>query len=444
MFRLHPDAAAAIDAIASVISVSNQSPQSRRSDQPTWGDRHIDAEFTDKDIIGASQMFEHDGLGEKISFFSYRGDTPLAILGEDFAQLKKLVQRTLGIAALKSSVSSDYVESLAIDWCLDFKGAKPFSEYLTERVRTDISDHQIWVPVSDLQVQDNFQFGLARIITIGRDFLEDAERLLAIERPEHQAHIEEFFKKLRHDLLGNAAVAVSIRGEDKFASKQAQIVAEAAIGLLRFFHPAGMTSKVHCPLALLGAESVPKTSSLLITGINRFNYSKGLKYPRAAAPWRLSRAELTGIKQHLEVAGQLIGDDGNSEFAERVRSSILTYSKGMTFPDISDRLVYSFSALEGLFLKDGSEPILQNVAERVAFAIAKDPDERIDIVKTFRTVYAARSQYVHHRQNKSLPDGSLDKFFVAAWCGLATALRNIRNYNSTSAFLEVIERMKFS
>lgn len=389
-------------------------------------------------------MFEYDGSGEKVSFFSYSGDTPLAILEEDFAQLKKLVQRTLGISALKSSVSLDYLETVAIDWCLDFKGTKPFSEYLTERVRADISDHQIWVPVSDLQVQDNFYLGLARIITIGRDFLDEAERSLTVERPEDREHVEGFFEKLRSDLLGNAAIAVSIRGERNFATKQAQIVAEAAIGLLRFFHPAGMTSKIHCSLALLGAASVPKTSSLLITGINRFSYSKGLKYPRAAASWRLSRAELAGMRQHLELAGQLIDDDGNSEFAERVRSSILTYSKGMTFPDISDRLVYSFSALEGLFLKDGSEPILQNVAERVAFAIAKDPDERIDIVKTFRTVYAARSHYVHHRQNKSLPDGFLDKFFVAAWCGLATALRNIRNYDSTSAFLEVIERVKFS
>lgn len=444
MFKLHPDAALALNAIASGISTARERPASAGSSSPTWGDRHVSASITDKDIIGAPRVFEHDMSGEKSGVFSYVGEQPISISGNDFLDLKKLVRRVLGISTLRGLLSLDYVENLVIDWCIELKQSKPFSDYLTERVRQDVSDHQIWVPISDLQIQADFVFGSVRIITIGRSFLDGAEQLAAGHRREYQEEIAAYFEKLRRDFQGNAAVAISVRGEKTFAANQAQIIAEATVSLLRFFHVAGLTSKIHSSVALFGSNYTPQTCSLTITGVNQFEQLKALKH-KNSRPWSLSNSELADmVRRKLDFAGDLIEDDGNSEFASRVRSSLLTYSRGMTFADISDRLVYSFSALEGLFLKDGSEPILQNVAERVAFSVAKTADERMDIVKTFRTVYAARSQYIHHRQNKDLPDGALDSFFIAAWSALATALGNIRSYRTTSEFLQVIERMKFS
>jgi hypothetical protein len=82
----------------------------------------------------------------------------------------------------------------------------------------------------------------------------------------------------------------------------------------------------------------------------------------------------------LPVVAALVASEGLSEFALRVRSSILTYSRGMTFPDISDRLVYLLSALESLFLKDTSEIIQQNLTERIAFVTVIEVDDRMRVV----------------------------------------------------------------
>lgn len=443
MFKLHPDAANALEAIAADVAVSHQPPLPRPAGA-SWGEPHISARITDKDIIGAFKTFEYDGSGAKVAFRTRKDEVPVSIEGDDFTRLQTLVKRVLGISALRDVLSEDYVETLAINWCVELRETMPFSAYLSERVRADVSNHQIWVPVSDLQVQEDFHFGQVRIITIGRRFLDSAETSALSEHAEHREEIAAYFAKLRGRLQGNAAVAVSVKGEPRFASKQAQILAEAAVGLLRFFHMAGLTSKFHSPVALLGSESVHRTHSLRIAGVDRFDYLQALKHPDARS-WRLPGAELAELKRrNLELAGTLISDDSGSEFADRVRSSLLTYSKGMTFAETSDRLVYSFSALEGLFLKDGSEPITQNVAERVAFSASRNPDERMDIVKNFRTVYAARSQYIHHRQNKALPDGELDKFFITAWTALYNALANTRKFAKTADFLQTIERMKFS
>ncbi len=446
MIKLHPNAATALNDIASTISSSNKLIQREKSEERPWGDSHISAAFTDKDIIGSPRMFIVGGNGDKIGFSTHLGGEPLSIEGEDFAKVLKLIQRVLGISTLKHLLSEEYVEEIAIDWCIENSRTRsqPFSEYLLSRVKNDVAYHQIWVPVSSLQVQEDFQFGMSRIITIGRGFFDKAESSALEARPGDREAINGFYNKMRRELQGNAAVAVSVKGEPKFASKQAQIDAEAAVGLLRFFHFAALTSKIFCPTALLGSEFTPQIHGLTISGIDRFQYARSIKHKNEHA-WRLSTSELSEMRRNnLDLAATLISDDGHSDFADRVRSSLLTYSKGITFPDLSDRLVYSLSALEGLFLKDASEPISQNLAERVAFSTSRDTDERIAIVKNFRTVYAARSQYIHHRQNKALPDDALERFFCAAWAALATALGNVQKYSTAAEFIEVIDRMKFS
>lgn len=58
--------------------------------------------------------------------------------------------------------------------------------------------------------------------------------------------------------------------------------------------------------------------------------------------------------------------------------------------DLSDRIVYILTALESLFLKDGSEPIQQNLAERLAVSTTDNANERMDIIRNTKAVYKLR------------------------------------------------------
>jgi arginine/ornithine N-succinyltransferase beta subunit len=144
----------------------------------------------------------------------------------------------------------------------------------------------------------------------------------------------------------------------------------------------------------------------------------------------------------LDQLSKLVDEDGLSDFRRRLRTSLLAYSKGTTLPDVSDRLVYTLSALEGLFLKDSSEPIQQNLGERMAFLIEREAEARQKVVQNVRAAYGMRSKYIHHRITV-LEEESLELFVANARKVLYISLMSADHFNLQADFVAAIDRIKF-
>lgn len=443
--KIHPDAAQAINALGAEIAFKPFNQSKNRPMGSTWGQQHISTHFTDDDLIGAPRMYESDGYGKTVSATTVVDGTSMTIDEDSYPALKTLAQRTLGISVFRRLLSEEYVKEVILDWCVArHRGdTSTYSDFLLGRANKDVSDHRIWMPIAFLHVQKDFPFGPGSIITIPKSLFDNSEHSLLAARPEHDSDIRAYFQKLRHELQGNAAVSLGIRGEELYAKQQARNIAEDIVSLLRLMHNAAFTHKTFCPAALLGAELMPKVSSMTFVGPNRFNYFRGLAYPNAHT-WRISQSDLVEIKDDLARISDLALTEGLSEFAGRVRMAVLTYSRGMTYPDISDRLVYSLSALESLLLKDTSEPIQQNLAERMAFISYQNVDDRMKAVSNIKKIYAARSQYIHHQRMTSALEDDLEAFFVTAWATLKAVLANVHRYSKSSDFIAAIDRLKFS
>jgi hypothetical protein len=444
MKTLHPDAAAALNAIADTISL-DKPPKSLPGSGPIWGQQHISSAVTQKDIIGTPRLVVTNGLGEKEGIFTEVRAEKVSITGNSLLNLSTVVRRVLGISSLSDLLSEEYVENLAIDWCFAEPTTRSsFAEFLMGRAEQDVSCHQIWIPTAYFQVEEDFEFGPSQIVTIPRSLFDQADERAKIEQPEHEKEILEAFGTMRKRFQGNAAVALSIEGEKLFAKKKAQIVAQDVIGLLRFFHPAVFSWKHFCPCALFGSEFMPLEYSFIIEGPGRFEYTSSVVHSDTP-DWRLSRRELKQIQSgQLPIVAGLVSTDGISDLALTVRSSILTYCRGMTFPDMSDRLVYSLSALESLLLKNTAEFIQQNLSERIAFLTASGAADRMKVVASCKKIYTARSQYIHHRRKDAVPEDDLALFFIMAHRALQTALGNLSKFKTTSEFIDAIDRMKFS
>jgi hypothetical protein len=445
--KLHIEAAKALDAIAdAIVPTVSELPSVNPELAPHWGQQHISHNFTDADLIGAPRAFTMDGSGNIIGVSTAVDNRRVEIVGENYERVRDLVRRAASSSALKNALSEEYIEKAATDWCVAKVAGETssFSDFLISKATADVAYQHLWVPIAFLSVQEDFQFGPCKIITIPRSLFDDMEQEAVKNSPENREDIVAGFTKFRNELQGNAAVTVSLKAESSFAMKEALHLAEDVVGLLRFFHISAFTAKQFCPTALLGSEVLPETTVLAITGINRFQYRKSAVHLNAR-PWNMSRPELADMKgRNLDTVAGLVAGDGLSEFATRVRSAVLTYSKGMTFADASDRLVYSLSALESLFLKDGSEPIQQNLGERIAFITSKDAIERMGTVKTVKAVYGARSQYIHHRKVSEALEQDINAFYLAAWAGLNSAIANLSNYKTTAEFLSAIDLMKFT
>ena len=159
--------------------------------------------------------------------------------------------------------------------------------------------------------------------------------------------------------------------------------------------------------------------------------------------WIISRANLNDLQQYgLDEVAALLDADELSDFQRAVRSSLLAFSRATTFPEMADRLVFAFSAIEGLMLRNASESIQQNVGDRVAFLTQTDPSKRQRVVENFREAYRMRSQYIHHRLTE-LDVRELDEAFTNIRAAISSAVSNANFFKTKDDFLAAIERKKY-
>lgn len=445
---LHDNAAIALDAAADRLTFKDISTQRSTTARPTgWGERHVNFSITDKDVIGISRRFDVDSDGNENEVAAHDGVHGILIGGDDYAAYEALIKKILEVPILKHKLSREFVAEVVSDWCLERLKSKEigsFSEELLRKVRLAVSDRQLWIPVAYMQTQHAFEFGPVRIVTIPRAFFDEQERSQLTDDNPHKDDAKKYFAMLRSKLQGHAAVAMSIRAETRYARTKALQTAQDAVSLLRFFHPAAFDPDLLCATSVSGFEFVPKSSSLEITGVNEFRYSSSIGHV-PARDWRISNEVLEAISDsNFKAVGNLIYGVGCSPFEMIVRNSIMTYTRGMTFPEKSDRLIYTLSALESVFLKDTSEPISQSLADRLSFVAYENIDDRIKTVSNCKKIYAARSQYVHHQAAMSLSAAELKDFFLAAWSALNSVIHQMHKFKRKEDFISAVDRMKYS
>jgi hypothetical protein len=444
--ELHEKAREALDARATeFLSTIVEQPLQPEPPQRVWGERHIAGTITDADIIGPIRRTVTDGFGTPTSMDFYVGNRHFDIPSLAYEALLNLRDQILKVPSFKNTLSNRYVEDVIVSWCEkmldDTQERQTFSDFLIGRAQGDIKTLSVLVPIANTRTEKEFDFGIHRIVSITSKLIDESERY-TIERFSSDAGIiREQFNKWREEFLGLAAVLIRVRAEKRHAIEISIVNADIVVGLLRFFDVAAITPKVFSTMAILGNEYVPSTTAIIYDDVRIQHLSK--KTSKHHLESNISAEHLREIQTALPALGALVDDANLSEFQERLRTCVLTYSKGATMPELSDRLVYSLSALEGLLLKDASEPIQQNIGERMAFMIAADTSTRQAIVSNIREVYHLRSQYVHHRRVPRVEQATIERFLVNAWATLRSALSNYARYRTKQDFIAAIDRLKF-
>jgi hypothetical protein len=442
----HPNAAEAIDRRALEVLGRIEKFDPAVAGKPTFPtELPIAAEFKGNDTIGEINRTTRgpDGI-ESIEFMS-RDDGCYGFKKEALQLVESLIDEILKARWAKDTLSKVFILSSIVQWCrTSFRSEAPplFSQMLLGRSRLQIKTFSVWAPIADLEVQSRFQFGVATIEPITASFLDNLKKLMIEETPDKQEQVEQVIAKLRETVQGYAAVVSKILAEPKYAGEKGLAIAADVIGLLRFLSAATLRFGILCPTAPLGAQSVPQSNVLLLNEAGRFfDFSSRVAHDHVLS-WRIAASDMPLLHQlGLSELSRLTDSESLSEFQERLRTCILTFTKGTTLPELDDRLVYTCSALEGLLIKDGSEPIKQNLGERMAFLIAATGDGRMKIVKNVSEIYNMRSHYIHHRISQ-LQQAELSVFAENAHAAFFVALRCM-HFQTHNEFIGAIDRKKF-
>jgi hypothetical protein len=405
--------------------------------------RPIYAELTDTDAIGTPQFFGPDVNGDNAIIFIITDGKAFGVHESDLVKTECIYEKILSEKWARDKISRKFIEERLFAWVRRkslTNNKESFSEEIIKESLKNITTREVWAPIAHLEVEHPVNFGNVRIDPITSEKLDSLEQMGVAMAPAQEKDIRDLFTKMRKDFQGFAAIVVTLEAEPILAEERGLIVAQDAVGLLRFFSPAAAASWVLCPTALLGSEIIPR-SKLLTLSNSSFSMTDSIT-ARDVAFWRLSRHDIERlINMEFQQAASLINPTELSDFSITVRSSIITYSKGTTLPDPIDRLTHALSALEGVFLKHAIEPVESNIADRISFLLSQKASNRAEVAQNVRQVYWLREQY---RASPLSPrEHEILAIFIAnAHMALRISLQNIYSFQSKAEFIEAVELLR--
>ena len=163
---------------------------------------------------------------------------------------------------------------------------------------------------------------------------------------------------------------------------------------------------------------------------------------RGTDPWVIDDALLREFQSSgLTAISDLFSKEPKTDLERTVLDALVLYSKASLVPETAEKLLYIFATLESVLLLNETEPITQNVGERLAFLVGTDADSRLKVKRVVAEAYGVRSSFVHH--GKRVENFDLTEMLMAAWSGLHSMVENSGKFKTKEELLTMIERHKF-
>jgi hypothetical protein len=140
---------------------------------------------------------------------------------------------------------------------------------------------------------------------------------------------------------------------------------------------------------------------------------------------------------------ELLRLESRSKFQETILNALLLYSRSTREKDLAGRLVYMLVALESVLLKNDSEPVGQNVGERMAFVRAKTVEKRRAVIRNLKDAYTLRSKFIHHGHTIDELE-TVRSFMLDVWIFFLELVKASHSFATKEEFIDHLEAKKLS
>lgn len=381
--------------------------------------------------------------------FSVRGSV-LGLFGEDYKALVRLAETIQKAKGLSDKVSVSFLVDSIFNWIAlshQHGTVVPMTEVVLADAEKAIQDIELWLPIAMLYVESDIVIGKIILKTITREIIDDYHNA-GIEQINKDGHeigpeLQQHFRLERQELQGLAAATIKLNAEPQRASEIAFEEAEKSLAMLRLYSLANLEPELPSYCTFLGRERIDEARTFTVVGGKISGFSRSVS---AADPdWKLDTATITEMVQvrGLGFLSNLLSKSELTEYERALLDCLLLYSKCALAKDPASKLLAVLTALESMLLQNSSEPIQQNLAERIAYMF--NPEKRIKIKKTVLRAYGLRSSFVHHGHQISVDEiDALREFLINAWSALH-GLMNLSSLCSTKVeFFKRFEEAKMS
>ncbi|MDX6445398.1 MAG: hypothetical protein QOH71_2472 [Blastocatellia bacterium] len=378
-------------------------------------------------------------------------DSVLGLFAEDYKGLVRLAESMQKTATLRDKVSVRFLIDSIFNWiATSYQGADviPMTDIVLAEAEHAIQEIELWLPIAMLHIETDIVLGKITLKTITKEVLDDyhAASIDQIRKDGHDIgpELQQHFRTERQELQGLAAATIKVHAEPIRAGEIAVDEAESALAILRLYSLANLEPELTTYCTLLGRERIDETRTFTVQDGKIRGFSRALL--SAADPsWTLDNATVAEFRRThgLDFLGSLLIKQDRTEYEQALIDCLLLYSKGSLAKDPVSKLVAVLVALESMLLKDGGEPIQQNLSERIAFLFA--PERRIEIKRSVIRAYGLRSQFIHHGHSVGSDEiEALREFLINVWAAVHGLINLSSRCSSKAQFFKLFEEVKMS
>jgi hypothetical protein len=399
--------------------------------------------ISSKDIIGEVVIHYQDDDGLCGGFSFINNGANVGLIGPEYIEIQKMIESIVRNKGIKEVCSYKYVEDKFEKWFIDSikkNETREFIEYLDQASVDDIKEYSIWIPIPFTTIEHDFAFG-------NMEFRILSERTIDEWFSREEVHMEiadkhdDYILRIKKEYQGYAFGVVKTVAVKERAKEIAYEKISDALSFIRIFVPANRNISKKSGLYEYGWKMNESEDYFVV---NEKGECNGLAQAiRDTSLMGHMSSDFIAMIVKSEFNGLLCKEE-RTEFEQEIFNSILIYSKNTLKNDTFDRLLYILSALEMILLKNDTEPIQQNLSDRMAYACADTVDERMKIVDLVKKIYGIRSKYVHHGQFENIDKNLINRFLNLSWIMFNNIVSNMHIAEKRLDFIEQLELIKYS
>jgi hypothetical protein len=372
------------------------------------------------------------------------------LFDEGYKALVRLAEAMQKTKALKNKVSVSFLIDAIFEWIATSHrrtDVLPMTDVVLAEAEKNVQEIELWLPVAMLYIESEIVIGQVVLKTITKEFLDDyhGATITQIRNEGHEIspELEQHFRVERQELQGLAAATITVNAEPLRANEIAFEEAENSLAMLRLYSLANLEPELTSNCTFLGRERIEEARTFTVRDRKIQGFSRTVS---AADPsWKLDRAMIDQLQrvQGLGFLSNLLQRDNRTEYEQALLDCLLLYSNCALAKSPSNKLVAVLTALESMLLQNSSEPIQQNLAERIAYMFS--PEKRIGIKKSVLRAYGLRSSFIHHGHQVTTDEiDALREFFLNAWSALHGLMNLSSLCNTRDQFFKRFEEAKMS
>jgi hypothetical protein len=390
---------------------------------------------------------QRDYRGDTISDYFLYQNKFFGLSNDDYAEFDKLIGALHKCPDFKRYISRRVLSEKAFEWVKEQYSQETdttFCDAVIAKCKALVESYDIWIPIALLYIQTDFQLGQIVFRSLTKSHIDAWEqRTLQNATEEEKNSIKQYFLRRRKKLQGLAMSTMTVVAEVQQAFDIALEETEKTLSMLRFFSPANFLADVSSFCTVYGKENVEAITAFILKENQLMKILESTLNPPFKA-WELDTQLVEELfKSGLSELDELLKTQQLTEFQQDLLDALLLYSRSSLHKEIADKLVYILVAIESLLLKNSSEPIEQNISERLAIFTGGSVAEKQQIISITKQAYALRSAFVHHGHEVADIE-TMTAFMKHAWNFFYHVLINKDRFSTKNEFLDAIEIAKLS